>query len=857
MRVPRGAVLASILLAGVWAGPRRAGAEVLVAHDRVWQYHVGTNAPQSGWTTLDDAALDGSWSSGDGGFGFGNDAGETNRCGTIPAGMANRATTLFVRQPFTVTNAPDPALRLYLRMDWDDGYIAWLDGQYLASANVNGAPAVPGHLATATASHESSLGNATRQPEETIDLGPASAWGLNAGTHTLALVGLNQSSNSTDFILVANLELALPPAPVTTVWAVADSPIVLATNVVVPFNATLIIEPGVEVRFGAGISLSTAIGGCLLAEGTAEAPILFTRAAASGAWGNLTIRGDAASPESRIRYAQFAYNANNTGTPCIQVTGAAVVLDHLTFQNNAAPYMHLDGASFVVSHCEFPRPSLAFEPVHGADGIRSGGRGLFLRNVFGAPNGYNDVVDFTGGNRPAQPIVQFIDNVFLGSADDILDLDGTDAWIEGNIFLHVHRNGSPDSASAISGGSSGASTSELTVIGNLFFDCDYAALAKEGNFYVFLHNTIVHQSRTGGEETNAAVFVLAEADTTEGRGMFVEANVIQDAEALARNITSATVTFTNNLLPLPWTSAGGGNIVGDALFAHVPTVAETTNFASWADAQVMREWLRLQPGSPAVGAGPLGRDLGGVGPLGATVGGEPPARTALSNATIVVGHNRSGFGIPAAGFPLGAGYTHYRYQLDGGPWSAEFDLATPLLLADLPHGPHVVEVSGRRDSGAYQDDPMYGPAAATSTSRTWIVTDDVDDDGMPDDWETASFTAAGTNTAPGADPDGDGMSTWAEYIAGTDPTSTVDYLRCEVATSNEQVIVGYGTRPAIGPGYAGRTRRYRLQRAMPQPGDAWADIAAHTNVVGDGAPQRYTNTAAGPQFFFRVGATLE
>ncbi len=799
IRVRHRTVLASILLAGVGAGPLRAVAEALVAHNRTWQYHVGTNAP-------------------------------------------------------------DPNLRLYLRVDWDDGYIAWLDDQYLASANVNGAPATPSHLATATASHESSLGNANRQPEETIDLGPASAWGLAAGTHTLAVVGLNQSSNSADFILVANMDLALPPSPVTTRWAVANSPIVVSTNLLIPFNATLIIEPGVEVRFGAGISLSTAIGGCLLAEGTTEDPILFTRAAASGAWGNLTIRGDASSPESRIRHARFAYNANNTGTPCIQVTGATVVLDHLTFQNDAAPYVHLDGASFVVSHCEFPKPSLAFEPVHGADGIRSDGQGLFLRNVFGAPNGYNDVVDFTGGNRPGQPIVQFLDNVFLGSADDILDLDGTDAWIEGNIFLHVHRNASPDSASAISGGNGGGHTSELTVIGNLFFDCDHAALAKEGNFYVFLHNTIVRQNRAGGEETEAAVFVLAEADTTEGRGMYVEANVVQDAEALARNITSATVTFTNNLLPLPWTGAGGGNTVGDALFVHVPTVAETTNFASWADAQVMREWLQLQPGSPAIGAGPLGRDLGGVGPWGATIGGEPPARTSASNATMVVGHNRSGFGIPAAGFPLGAGYTHYRYRLNDGPWSAEFSVATPILLEDLPHGPHIVEVSGRRDTGTYQDDPIYGPVATTTVSRTWFVTDDATDDDadtLPDAWETAWFLTAGTNAAPDADPDHDGMSSRAEYIAGTDPTNTADRLRCEIATTQDLVIVGYEARTAIGPGYDGLSRRYQLERVTPQPGGTWEGVAGHTNTIGDGNYQRYTNTAPGLSHFFRVGTALE
>ena len=70
--------------------------------------------------------------------------------------------------------------------------------------------------------------------------------------------------------------------------------------------------------------------------------------------------------------------------------------------------------------------------------------------------GLNLTIDFTGGNRPG-PILQFINNVFDGASDDCLDLDSTDAWIEGNIFMHVHRDpnrtdNALDTASAISGG---------------------------------------------------------------------------------------------------------------------------------------------------------------------------------------------------------------------------------------------------------------------------------------------------------------------------------------------------------------------------------------------------------------------
>jgi hypothetical protein len=159
--------------------------------------------------------------------------------------------------------------------------------------------------------------------------------------------------------------------------------------------------------------------------------------------------------ETRIAFAQIDTNG---GSPAILCNAATVYLDHLTFGNTAVSYLHLDGSSFIVSHCVFPTATAGFEGVHGTGGIKAGGYGIVRDSFFGkcisTSGGYNDVVDFTGGNRPG-PIIQFINNVFIGTDDDILDLDGTDAWIEGNIFMHIHRSNSPDSSSAISGGNDG------------------------------------------------------------------------------------------------------------------------------------------------------------------------------------------------------------------------------------------------------------------------------------------------------------------------------------------------------------------------------------------------------------------
>ena len=122
-----------------------------------------------------------------------------------------------------------------------------------------------------------------------------------------------------------------------------------------------------------------------------------SRSGASGFWGNITINGSIGSPESRIAYAEFEFNADSTGTPCIDVSAGTAFLDHLTFGNTGAPYIHVDGASFVISHSYFPSATTPFELCHGTGGIKSGGHGIFSRNFFGKTIGYNDVVDFTGG----------------------------------------------------------------------------------------------------------------------------------------------------------------------------------------------------------------------------------------------------------------------------------------------------------------------------------------------------------------------------------------------------------------------------------------------------------------------------
>src|SRR6266540_2559336 len=175
----------------------------LVGHDDIWRYRKGTNAPPVGWQTNADAALDSSWLSGPGGFGYGD-----NDDATVLADMPSNYTTVYIRKSFDVSSAVDTNRHLKLVMDFDDGFVAWLDGVEIARANAPGATgSQPAFNATATTGHEASGGDTTPNPPVTYDLG-AVANRLQPGTHVLSLQGLNVATNSTDLSLIADLSVA-------------------------------------------------------------------------------------------------------------------------------------------------------------------------------------------------------------------------------------------------------------------------------------------------------------------------------------------------------------------------------------------------------------------------------------------------------------------------------------------------------------------------------------------------------------------------------------------------------------------------------------------------------------------------
>src|SRR5439155_12021045 len=87
----------------VQVGTPAAPATPLVNHGDTWKLRKGTNEPVATWMTDSDAALDATWVSAPGGFGYG-DPGIVGEATTL-SDMLNNYTTIYIRKSFNVASA--------------------------------------------------------------------------------------------------------------------------------------------------------------------------------------------------------------------------------------------------------------------------------------------------------------------------------------------------------------------------------------------------------------------------------------------------------------------------------------------------------------------------------------------------------------------------------------------------------------------------------------------------------------------------------------------------------------------------------------------------------------------------------
>ena len=88
------------------------------------------------------------------------------------------------------------------------------------------------------------------------------------------------------------------------------------------------------------------------------------------------------------------------------------------------------------------------------------------------------------------------------------------------------------------------------------------------------------------------------------------------------------------------------------------------------------------------------------------------------------------------------------------------------------------------------------PLSPAAAGKTWG--EDLNGDGLPDDWEILYFGIKQTDWQPGwADSDGDGVSNFDEFLAGTDPTDPNSVLRIGITSNQQGRWLNWSTQPGF------------------------------------------------------------
>ena len=189
-----------------------------------WNYLVPTSQPNASWNQLGFDSS--SWSTGPSGFGYGDEDDAT---------VISPTMSVYVRKTFEITDATAVEF-LVLDIDYDDGFVAYLNGQEIARNLVSGG--VPDFNQASDGNHEAILYQGFAPERFGVD--PSL---LTTGTNTLAVQVHNQSFVSSDLTAIPVLSLGInttdynystppdwfvaPDVPVTVNFESSNLPIVI------------------------------------------------------------------------------------------------------------------------------------------------------------------------------------------------------------------------------------------------------------------------------------------------------------------------------------------------------------------------------------------------------------------------------------------------------------------------------------------------------------------------------------------------------------------------------------------------------------------------------------------------------
>lgn len=501
----------------------------IIAPGNTWRFFRGTeppSVPADAWKETD--FNDSSWETGPSGFGYGDGDDATELLD-----MRNNYVTVYIRKEFSVSlSSLDPCAVVELVIDYDDGFIAYLNGgDEIERRHMPDGPATYTTLAN---SHEAGT-------PVTIPLGTVGAL-LNDGNNVLAIEGHNTSlSDSTDFSLIPALRVVSDIVLTEdTTWSGTH---ILEDSVVVPAGIVLNIEPGTVVMMDVAVSLK--VYGQLLADGTEAEPIRFTQYGNSK-WKQIMFveAADSRLAHCIVEYADSAGSHQEyykpgprTYTEAVVVLASHLDIEGCIFQNLPDDSGGGEGDALAIISDDPCHPGEASADIIGSQFL-SIGQGVHTRFsyvliedcFFTDHHGDNDDVDLWGESTPP-PLI--LNNLFLNPEhDDMINPTKCSAIIIGNVII-----GSDDHCVVL------RDRCSPVMINNLIYNCRNGGIAVENTCQALLiNNTIAHITNGPGIK----LFDLGRAGSpyylTKGGGRATVINcIVRDCQ------TSIRVTDSHQL----------------------------------------------------------------------------------------------------------------------------------------------------------------------------------------------------------------------------------------------------------------------------------------------------------------------
>ena len=547
------------------------------------------------------------------------------------------------------------------------------------------------------------------------------------GSHTVYATAQDASNvfvTTLTNTFVVDLSLSGTLSANTTLYA-SNSPYQVTGNLTVPNGVTLTIEPGTTVQLGAGVRVI--VDGRMEAVGAEGNRIRFTRSGGSD-WSGLSFSGNHQS--NVLAYADFEYasGSGNGGSAVIYINDSQVTFERDTFLNMSGhKYMDVWWPQVIIRHSVFGDVGASY--MFTIENLAPNGWFIVDGNLFGTDTGDNDIFHLNHISVKDGPKAILVNNVFTGAGDDHIDDNESDTHIEGNLFLNYTTNHPPRSAAAAvttgegSGVSTNLHTQRLTVVRNVFWGCDYAIINKDGS-YVEVYNCVFVNNR------GAIIFDEPwRTDSGPGRACYIEGSSFWNnwpengtdqgtfayltnsaAWTTGRYYRGATqVTVNNSILPPQYHYLGTGNFDADPMFVYPTNLLSLspTNpaFAGGFDGFDANAFLftnhlipdvHLLPGSPAIGTGVNGSDMGIYVSDDATIAGEPASPTSQTSALLTVA------GLDIGGYKyrlVGPGFTNaWSQELQSWKYVSRITLAgTTATATTTSHGyanGDVIEVQG-------------------------------------------------------------------------------------------------------------------------------------------------------------------